>query len=119
MIAEDFGKWLKRQLHRREWSQARLAREAGVSPTAVSHWITGKKLPDAESCDKIAEAFFLSRDEVLSRAGLRPVEHDDSETVRELIALVRRIHWTPDRVNSARGMLQGMASFSLDEGAPR
>lgn len=111
MSAETFGQWLQRQLQRRQWSQAEFSRRAGVSGTSISHWIGGRTMPDAESCDKIAEALFVARDEVLAWAGLRPVEHDDPEVVREFTELLRRIHWTPDRVNTVRLVLTGMAGF--------
>lgn len=114
MNTETFGQWLQRQVQRRQWSQAELSRRAGVSGTSISHWIAGRTIPDTESCDKLAEALFLSRDEVMARAGLRPVEHEDSEVVREFMGLLRRIDWTPDRVNSVRAILSGMAAFALD-----
>lgn len=111
MSAGEFGEWLKQQLKRRQWSQSRLAAAAGVTPTAVSLWLAGKRLPDAESCDKIAEALFLDRDEVLARAGLRPVAHDDPEHVRELTGLLRRIVWTPDRLRVVQNLLRDLAEY--------
>lgn len=112
MTADNFGAWLQKQLNRRQWTQTELAKRAGVGQTTVSAWLRGARLPDALSCDKIADALFLSRDEVLARAGLRPVEHDDSDLVRELTELLRRIDWTPDRARLARTVLTGMATHT-------
>lgn len=110
MDAQTFGEWLKHQLARRQISQAEFARRTGVTATAVSLWLADKRKPDALSCDKIAEALFVSRDEVLARAGLRPVEHDDPEHVREFMALLRRIVWTPERLRFVGTMLTDLAS---------
>jgi transcriptional regulator with XRE-family HTH domain len=119
MSANEFADWLKQQLIRRQWSQAVFARRAGVTDTAVSLWVSGKRLPDAESCDKIAEALFVSRDEVLARAGLRPVEHEDAEDVRELIGLIRRITWNEDRLRFVRSVLVDLAAHTPVGGGSR
>lgn len=113
MDTTDFGRWLQSQLDVRRWSQADFVRRSGVGKTSVSSWIAGHKLPDAQSCDKIAEALFLDRDEVLARAGLRPVEYDDSDVVREFTALLRRIEWNQDRYEFVRSLLTDLAARSI------
>jgi transcriptional regulator with XRE-family HTH domain len=108
MSGESFGRWLQRQMDRRQWTRAELARQTGVSATSISDWANGKKLPDAESADKLAEALRVDRDVVLDLVGIRPEEHDDPEQVRALIAMLRRVTLTGEREGLLRGILESM-----------
>lgn len=71
-----FAEWFNQQLQQREWSQGKLITQSGntkgerLSSAAVSRYSTGKMLPDAASCQKIAHAFDVPVELVLRRAGL-------------------------------------------------
>ncbi|MBV8694402.1 MAG: hypothetical protein JO183_02830 [Ktedonobacteraceae bacterium] len=71
-----FPEWFNQQLRQREWTQGKLITQSGntkqerLSSAAVSRYSTGKMLPDAASCQKIAHAFDLPVELVLRKAGL-------------------------------------------------
>jgi transcriptional regulator with XRE-family HTH domain len=112
MNTAEFGRWLQRQLDRREWKQADFARRVSLSTGTVSHWITGKRIPDPPSCDLIADALGIDVTDVLRRAGHLPVVSDDPEHVRELTALLRRVEWTPERLRFVRNVLVDLVGHS-------
>jgi transcriptional regulator with XRE-family HTH domain len=109
MNSNEFGEWLRKQLQRREWSQADFVRRGQFSRTAVSDWILGKRIPDPRSSDLIADVLGVDRDEVLALAGHRepdePIEADDPR--RELLTLVRMLRVTPDRAVGLRHLIRG------------
>jgi transcriptional regulator with XRE-family HTH domain len=71
-----FAEWFSQQLHQRGWTQGKLITQSGntkeerLSSAAVSRYSTGKMLPDAASCQKIARAFDVPVELVLRKAGL-------------------------------------------------
>lgn len=72
----QFTAWFNQQLHQHGWTQGKLIAQSGntkverLSSAAVSRYSTGKMLPDAASCQKIARAFDLPVELVLRKAGL-------------------------------------------------
>jgi transcriptional regulator with XRE-family HTH domain len=112
-VDEDFPSWLKRQLARREWSAAELARRMGVGPARVSEWLAGKYLPNPASCLRLADALNVDADEVLALAGHReptePLAPDDPHA--RIIALVKRVRLTPDRLAGLEGTLLSWIEF--------
>src|SRR5690242_15637061 len=64
-----FGAWSQRQLERREWTQSDLSRRSGISHGRISDWVRDVRLPNPDSCDKLADALGIELDEVLARAG--------------------------------------------------
>ncbi|HEU5380336.1 MAG TPA: helix-turn-helix transcriptional regulator [Ktedonobacteraceae bacterium] len=71
-----FTEWFKQQLYQRGWTQGKLITQSGktkgerLSSATVSRYSTGKMLPDAASCQKIARAFDVPVEFVLRKAGL-------------------------------------------------
>src|SRR6185312_12822760 len=71
-----FTEWFNQQLHQRGWTQGKFIAQSGntkterLSSAAVSRYSTGKMLPDAASCQKIARAFDVPVEFVLRKAGL-------------------------------------------------
>src|SRR5579883_1313341 len=71
-----FAEWFNAQLQKRGWTQGKLitysgnTKEERLSSAAVSRYSTGKMLPDAASCQKIARAFDVPVELVLRKAGL-------------------------------------------------
>lgn len=106
---EDFGHWLQRQLDRRGWRQAELARRIPISSGAVSHWIRNERIPDPESCDRIADVLGVDVDLVLTLAGHRPATEpiDPDDPVTELVSMIRRVQWNTDRLAGVRSILRG------------
>lgn len=117
MTSGTFGDWLAYQLKRRDLSQTDFGTLVGSTQSAVSRWIRNERVPDPESCDRIADALGVDLDVVLLRAGHRPVLLEESELVRELCAKVRRIAWTGERELLVRGILDSMLSLDRDDRA--
>jgi len=86
-----FSDWLIIQLNERGWSQAELARQAGVTRSAISAVIVGTRSAGNELCEAIAHAFKLPPETVFRAAGILPKNHEVSEK-RE------RVHYAIDRV---------------------
>ncbi|GAC1613991.1 MAG: hypothetical protein NVS4B7_05800 [Ktedonobacteraceae bacterium] len=80
---QHFAQWFSGQLRQRAWTQGKLIVQSGssdvqrLSSAAVSRYSTGKTLPDAGSCQKIARALGLPIELVLRKAGLlNPLPHE-------------------------------------------
>lgn len=54
MEPTDFSHRLARALDEREVTQAGLAQHAGVTPSTVSHWVTGRREPDLDTINAVA-----------------------------------------------------------------
>ena len=110
MGARDFADWLDRQLRRRGMSQAEFARRLETSSGTVNRWLHGAepRKPSPASCDLIADVLGVDRDEVLAIAGHRPPDEElaPDDPRRELIALVKRVRWTPERAGTIRALLE-------------
>ena len=106
----QFADWFRKQLDRRDLSQADFARLIDMSTGTVSNWATGRRVPDPASCDLIADALGLDLDLVLWQAGHRPptkeVNPDDPKM--EIHGLVDRVPWTPANLKMARRVLRTM-----------
>lgn len=53
-----FSEWLLDEMEKRNWSQADLARRAGLTRAAISNYVSGKR-PNGEAIDKLAKALQL------------------------------------------------------------
>lgn len=113
MTSEQLSYWLKRQLARREWNQADFARRLGTSPGNVSRWMTGERVPDPSSIDKIADVLGVDLDLVLALAGHRPpdTELNPDDPASAIIALVKQVQWTDERAETITATLERMRKF--------
>ncbi len=93
--SKQFGPWLGRQLKRREWNQADLARAMNTSSGVVSNWIRGGRVPSPESCDRLADVFGADVDLVLTLAGHRPASlgFDPDDWASDIIGRAKRVDW--------------------------
>lgn len=112
MPENAFASWLKRQLLRREWTQADLARRLNVSTGTVANWATGSRLPSTASVDRIADVLGIDIDDVLVAAGHRPptFDIDPDSPEAQLIPLIRQIDWEsrPGRLEEVEAELRFM-----------
>lgn len=115
METNRFGDWLANQLRRRELSQADFSRTTGFGTGTISRWIANARVPDPDSCDRIADALHIDVETVLRKAGHLPEVESVDEFAEEIMALVKRIHWTAERVAIIRGSLQGMIRMDEDQ----
>ena len=95
MESESLAPWMRRQMARREWTQADLARALGASSGRVSEWLNQKRTPDPESCDRIADVFGADADLVLTLAGHRPapLDYDPDDWASDIIGRAKRVDW--------------------------
>jgi transcriptional regulator with XRE-family HTH domain len=70
-----FSEWLNEQLKARNWTQAQLAKSAGLGRAVINKIINQfNKHPDPQTCVSIARALKLSPITVFRAAGLLPEE---------------------------------------------
>ncbi len=65
----SFGDWLKKELDKRGWVQAELARRSGVPQGQISNIIRGIRQPGPEPCIAIGQALGVSREEIFQARG--------------------------------------------------
>ena len=64
---EDFSARLRHVRERKDLSQAELAEKAGLQPSAISHFETGRRAPSFANLRALADALSVSTDYLLSR----------------------------------------------------
>lgn len=99
-------RWLKRQLDRREWTAADLARALDVGTGTVSKWTSGRP-PAPAYAARLADLFGVDVDEVLTLAGRRPKVEEGDPVVRNIAATARLL--SPN----GRVFLEDYAEFLL------
>lgn len=90
----DLGQKVKRLRESRDWSQAELARRAGITKSTISTYELGIRTPSADVVCSFAKAFGVSADYLLGIAERRSVEVEglserDEALVRELVASLK------------------------------
>jgi len=87
-----FIDWLETELQARGWSRAKLARQAKISDSTLSHICKGVRAPGADVCSAIAGAMGISERIVFEAAGL--LQPDTGEEVsaraRQLFDLAKK-----------------------------
>jgi len=76
-----FVEWLKEGMKQRNWRQVDLCQAAGLSSSAVSNVLNGRKKPGVKFCISVAKAFKTSPIYVLRLAGLVDESLDKLQTV--------------------------------------
>jgi len=71
-MANRLSKFLLSELEIRDWSQADLARKSGLSRTAISDVISGRRRPGVELCSALAIALGLPPETLFRESGLLP-----------------------------------------------
>jgi len=88
-----FNEWLLSELEKRDWSQADLARRTGVSRTAISDIISGKRNMGRDMAISLAEALKLPLEEVF-RAALLPPKPESNPLVEEGLYILQQLDGT-------------------------
>lgn len=70
---QEYARRLYAELHKRDWSQADLARAAGVSGDTISKHLNSKVDPRGLSLNKIARAVGKSADDLFPSHGMRAI----------------------------------------------
>ncbi|GAP11783.1 predicted transcriptional regulators [Bellilinea caldifistulae] len=87
----NFSEWLLNQLNSRGWTQAELARRAGVSRTAISDVISDKHSAGFELCLAISRALNLPPETVFRAAGLLPPVSPAIALSEEVMYLLQKL----------------------------
>lgn len=128
MDAEPFACWLREQVAAAGISQREASRRAGLSDSAVSEYLSGRRRPLPDACRKLARAFGVAEDVVLALAGHRTPPNDahaefflllreqPSEVIAEIERWVRpylRAYWEQRRGERARSSARGELALQL------
>ena len=84
-VNNQFSTWLEGKMKEEEWSQAELARRAGLTRGAINNILTEHRQPGPEACRAIAHALDLPEEEVFRQAGLLSPKNEDPPNLREWI----------------------------------
>lgn len=92
---QAFGEKVKHLREARGWSQAELARLAGVTKSAISTYELDIRTPSADVVCAFAKSFGVSADYLLGISERRMVEVDglsagDEALIRELVTALKR-----------------------------
>lgn len=95
---EKFSTWLLKQLEERGWSQAELARRAGLGNATLSRFITETHNPGPDACLAIARALKVPPVEVFRLAGILPAI--DESRLREFEEVSEMLASLPDSIRT-------------------
>lgn len=87
----DFSNWLLNKLREKGWNQAELATRAGVTRTAISDVISGRRNAGPDLCSSIARALDLPPEAVFRAAGLLPPVSPESEVAQQILHLLSQL----------------------------
>lgn len=90
-MKDTFSPWILEQLESRDWSQADLARRAGLSRTAISDVISGNANAGYALCMAVARALELPPENVLRKAELLPPNPDVDEEIEKILHEVEKL----------------------------
>ena len=90
-MKDTFPKWIMDQLESRNWSQAELARRAGLSRTAINDVISGNANAGYTLCLSIANALELPPESIFRKAGLLPPNPDVDEEIEQILHEVEKL----------------------------
>lgn len=84
MNSYEFSSWLQDEMNSRGWSNAELARQAGVTRGAIGNILRGDRKTGPELCAAIARALDLPPETVFRKAGLLPPTTKKPAQINEL-----------------------------------
>lgn len=91
MLAMEFTEWLLNWLYKKGWNQSELATRAGVTRTAISDVLSGRRNPGPDLCTAIARALNLPPETIFRAAGLLPPAPEDTEYQDEFFHLLSQL----------------------------
>lgn len=115
-----FASWFASELQLRDWTAADFARAANIQPGVVSHWMWGKRRPNPESADLIADVLGVDLDFILNLLGHRPMSErvDQRDPRQRVIAMIKRLPTDDrleDRLSGIEGTLRGWSRFDREQ----
>lgn len=111
----QLGLWVRNRRKELDLTQEQVAERMGVD--IPNNWVTQletgrrKGLPETDQLIALSEALRVTMTELLQGAGVVPIDIDATQAgadpeVERIVALVRTVNWTPDRVEMATDMLR-------------
>ena len=76
---KDFASRLRKTRETRELSQSELAREAGMQPSAIAHFETGRRKPSFDNVRALAKALKVSADYLLGAQAATTAFRDEDK----------------------------------------
>lgn len=95
LTMETMIEYLESNLRQRGWTQADLARHAGLDSGLINNYISGRRNIGATSALAIAKAFKVAPEIVFRKAGLLPNVPESTAEEEQLLYLFRQM--TPDQ----------------------
>lgn len=109
----SFGEWLEDQIFSRGLTQVDLANAIGTSQSTVSAWVNNESVPRARSCDAIADALGIDRNEVRRRAGRRPVSEREGDIVLRPMPAIVEIRARSPKLSIGPGPVGSFANVPI------
>lgn len=109
-----FKEWLLKEMSKREWSQADLARSADLNRAVITKLLNGHSTPRPATLESIARAFRVPVENVYRMAGLLPEIPETDSLTEEMIHLVRQIQ-SPQRKSTALVLIKALVSEEEQE----
>ena len=108
--AKVFSENLKRYMSLYDETGKDIARSIGVSPAAISYWLSGKKYPAIDKIELLAEHFHIQKSDLIEE---RRKEKIDPQTIEARIISVGVDKMTPENREKALSVMRAMfAEFS-------
>jgi transcriptional regulator with XRE-family HTH domain len=90
-MERNFATWLMHETENRGWTNAELARRAGISPASISMVISGQKGVGLDFCLGVARALGFPPEIVLRQAGLLPPIPPAIAEETEIVNIIRSL----------------------------
>jgi transcriptional regulator with XRE-family HTH domain len=110
----NFSDWLQAELDKRQWSQADLARSAGLSRAVINKLLNGKIYPQPATLEAMARALKLPVETTYRAAGLLPEIPEPEAFVAEIAHMLRLIK-NPQRKATAVRLLKALIDEEENE----
>jgi transcriptional regulator with XRE-family HTH domain len=108
-LVDSLTEWIESRQAAKGWTQAELARRAGISQGAISRVLSGSRGPGIDFCKAIAKAFGVPDSEVLHLAGFIDNPPDNIPGQDEMAYIYA--HLPPERQEE----LRNYARYLLDQ----
>jgi transcriptional regulator with XRE-family HTH domain len=110
---KPFAQWLRQWLARNRIKVSEFEQSIGAAHGMASHWLNARRSPSPRYIEKIAAYTGEDVDFLLTMAGYRPPGleiTDDADPRVRIIAKVREIDWTDERIRYVEYLLDDFRS---------
>lgn len=116
MLAMEFSDWLLDWLNKKGWNQSELATRAGVTRTAISDVLSGRRNPGPDLCLALSRALNLPPETVFRAAGLLPPVSPDTEYQEQFFHYLSQL--SPDERQEILELLRFKTERQKDKKPP-